>query len=347
MTNAKVTMEAIKAKLREAAEKKGNGEKPKSSGGDKTFYQFWNIPFNSNAMVRFLPDADPDNVFFWVKKETIKLPFSGSVGGEYATDEEGEVTVPCIDMFNMSCPITAHIRPWWKDDEKKPLARLYYKKPAFIFQGFVVQSPFEEEGLPENPIRKFSLNRSIYEIIEQSLANPEMEDNPTDYVGGRDFKLAKVKKGDYANYSTSSWSFRTRSLDEREAIAIEQHGLYDLKESMGVRPDADGVEMIKAMFHDSLNGLPFDNTAYGEKYRFFKKRGGDNSGDAAVAAARASVGTNSTSAQVPSSYGSRPAATETPSYTAPVQESAPAASAPADKPSAHDILERIKNRQAK
>jgi hypothetical protein len=357
MSNAKVTMEAIKAKLREASEKKGNSSGPKTTGGDKTTYPFWNIPQNSSALVRFLPDADPDNVFFWVKKETIKLPFSGSVGGEYATEEEVEVTVPCIDMFNMSCPITAHIRPWWKDEEKKPLARVYYKKPAFIFQGFVVQSPFEEQELPENPIRKFSLNRSIYEIVEQSLLNPDMEDSPVDYVAGRDFKLSKTQKGDYANYSTSSWSFRTRSLNEQEAIAIEQHGLFDLKESLGRRPDQDEVEMIKAMFQDSLDGRPFDNNSYGHLYRAFKKRGGDNGNNAAVAAARSAVGAGTTtSAQVPSSY-QRPAVQQeshsapAQTYSAPAEDAAPAAAAqagaPADKPSAHDILERIKNRQAR
>lgn len=355
--NAKTTMEAIKAKLREASEKKGGQQTTKSTGGDKTTYPFWNIPENTSALVRFLPDADPDNVFFWVKKETIKLPFSGSIGGEYATEEDGEVTVPCIDMFGMSCPITAHIRPWWKDEEMKPLARVYYKKPAFIFQGFVVQSPFEETELPENPIRKFSLNRSIYEIVEQSLLNPDMEDSPVDYLAGRDFKLSKTKKGEYANYSTSSWSFRTRSLDENEALAIEQHGLFDLKESMGRRPDQDEVEMIKAMFRDSLDGKPFDNEAYGHLYRFYKKRGGADNNSSAIAAARASVSANATSAQVPSSY-SAPAPAPQPTnaaaapqqtYAPPVQEAAPAAppaGAPADKPSAHDILERIKNRQA-
>jgi hypothetical protein len=348
MSNAKVTMDAIKAKLREAAEKKGNSNGPKASGGgDKTTYQFWNIPQNTSALVRFLPDADPENVFFWVKKETITLPFTGSVGGEYATEEEGEVKVPCIDMFNMSCPITAAIRPWWKDDEKKPLARVYYKKPSFIFQGFVVQSPFEEQELPENPIRKFALNRSIYEIVEQSLLNPDMEDSPVDYVAGRDFKLSKTQKGDYANYSTSSWSFRTRSLSEQEAIAIEQFGLFDLKESLGRRPDQDEVEMIKAMFNDSLEGKPFDNEAYGQLYRFYKKRGGNNGTDGAVAAARSAAGYGtSTTAQVPSSYQATPNTAAAPqpqqTYSAPVEEAAPAA--PADKPSAHDILERIKNR---
>src|SRR5206468_1008631 len=147
------------------------------------------------------------------------------------------VQVPCVDMFGDTCPITAHIRPWWKDDSKKDLARVYYKKKSFLFQGFVVNTPFEEQNTPENPIRRFVINPSIYEIIKNSLMNPEMEDLPTDYVGGRDFKLTKTKKGEYANYSTSQWSFKTRSLSEAELAAIEQYGLFNLKDFLGNRPD--------------------------------------------------------------------------------------------------------------
>lgn len=355
-------MEAIKAKLREASQKGQQTKTGGSSGGDKTAYPFWNIPQNSSALVRFLPDGDPENVFFWVKKETIKLPFDGSVGGEYATDRPVEVTVPSIDMFGMSCPISAHIRPWWKDEAKKPLARVYWKKPSFIFQGFVVQSPFEEEETPENPIRRFNLNRSLFEIIEQSLLNPDMEDSPVDYIAGRDFKINKTQKGDYANYSTSSWSFRSRSLNEQEAIAIEQFGLRDLKAELGVKPDGDGVEMIKAMFNDSLAGRPFDNEAYGHAFRAFQKRG-DAGEDAAVTHARSLIAPATTSVQVPMQTAAprtAAAAVVNQTYSAPVVEeeeapeaySAPAAAAPVaapagaptNKPSAHEILERIRNR---
>lgn len=339
MTNSKVTMDAIKAKLLEASQKNQKASGNNNTGGDKTVYQFWNIPVNSSASLRFLPDGDPDNVFFWVKKETIKLPFDGSIGGEYATDRPVEVTVPSIDMFGMSCPISAHIRPWWKDDAKKPLARVYWKKPTFIFQGFVAQSPFEETELPENPIRKFNLNRSLFEIIEQSLLNPDMEDSPVDYVAGRDFKINKTQKGDYANYSTSSWSFRSRSLGEQEAVAIEQFGLRNLSAELGTKPDGDGVEMIKAMFLDSLAGRPFDAEAYGHVYRAYQKRG-DQGEDSAVTAARSSMGTKTTAA-VPSSYQTEEVVHQ------PVQEQVvreEETASVSDKPTPAEILERIRNR---
>ena len=267
------------AKLREGL--KTQDEKKTRSPvftGDNASYPFWNIAEGSSTTVRFLPDKDPENAFFWVERQAIRLPFAGQVGGDYPTDKEVTVTVPCNDMFEAgTCPIIAETKPWWKQGpDKEALARLYYKKRSFIFQGFVVNTSFDEGSVPENPIRRLMINPSIYEIIKQSLMNPEMEDVPTDYFGGRDFKIAKTKKGEFANYSTSSWSFRVRPLNEIENVALTQYGLFNLADYRGARPDADGLLMIKAMFHDSLAGKPFDFEAYGKTYRAYGDRNEDS-----------------------------------------------------------------------
>lgn len=317
------SLQEIQAKLLEQAAKSSGTKTGGSYGGDNASFPFWNIPENSSASIRFLPDADQSNTFFWVERQIIKLPFQGVVGRD---DSPVEVQVPCVDMFGDSCPVTAHIRPWWKDESKKDLARTYYKKKSFLFQGFVVASPFEEESVPENPIRRFVINPSIYEIIKNSLMNPEMEDMPTDYVGGRDFKLTKTKKGEYANYGTSQWSFKTRALSTDDLTAIETHGLYDLKSFLGPRPDRDGIEMIKAMFEDSLAGRPFDSASYGALYRPNGTRGGSSGAP------------QSTPVQVPSNFNQ---SQNNASYSQPAET--PAASG-GTKPNAQDILARIKQR---
>jgi len=312
----------IQAKLLEQANK-SSGERAPSTG-DNASYPFWNTPEGQTTHIRFLPDGDTDNTFFWQERQIIKLPFSGIVG---QSDSEVTVQVPCVDMFGERCPITEAIRPWWKDDSKKDLARVYYKKKSYLFQGFVVSSAFEETNTPENPIRRFIINSSIYEIIKNSLMNPEMEDLPTDFIGGRDFKLTKTKKGEYANYGTSSWSFKVRALNEAELGAIDTHGLFNLKDFLGARPDRDGVEMIKAMFEDSLAGRPFDSASYGSVYRpmgAFKQAG-------AAAPAAAPAARFAPAAQASDD-------THEESFTP-----APAASTAA-KPNASDILARIKAR---
>ena len=59
--------------------------------------------------------------------------------------------------------------------------------------------------------------------------DPDMENIPTDYVNGTDFRLPKTMKGQYADYSTSKWARKERSLDETELAQLE-HGLYDSKD---------------------------------------------------------------------------------------------------------------------
>jgi len=322
------SIEEIKAALLGQKEKsKSNNNRQSSGGGDNASYAFWNIPEDTSATVRFLPDRDPDNTFFWVKREVIKLPFQGVEGGDYPTDREVTVQVPCVEMWGMTCPIISATRPWWKDPAKESLARTYWKKKSFIFQGFVVNSPFEEKETPENPIRRFVINPSIYEIIEKSLINPEMEDMPTDYVGGRDFKIAKTRKGEYANYGTSSWSMKVRSLTETEQTAIAEHGLYDLKEYLGRKPDADELAALKAAFEASVAGEPFDMASFGQYWRPYGNRD-----DAAPKGAARSTPAPKAAA-------------------APVAESAPVSPAPAaasaGKPNPQDILERLRQRSTK
>lgn len=333
------SLAAIRAKLLEGQKKSGGDENKPRTGGDNASYPFWNIPVGSSATLRFLPDGDQDNPFFWQKREIIKLPFEGSVGGEYATNKRVTVNVPCIDMFGQSCPIIAHIRPWWKDDEKKDLARTYYKKKSYLFQGFVVNDGVGETEVPENPIRRFVINPSLYEIIEKSLMDPEMEDAPTDYVNGCDFKIQKTQKGEYANYQTSQWSRRARSLTETELAAIETNKLFVLKNFLGRVPDADEVAAITAMFHDSLDGKPFDNDSYGHYFRAYSDR---NSGDAdAVSSAPARA-----PAQASVQQAAAPAAREYVEESAPVTPAAaPAVSG--STASAADIMEKIRNRQAR
>lgn len=335
---------AALAAQKEKSQPRGNTQT--KSGGDNASYPFWNIDVGTSSTVRFLPDKDPNNTFFWVKREVIRLPFDGVEGGDYPTSKQVSVTVPCVDMWGDACPIMAATRPWWKDPAKEALARLYWKKKSYIFQGFVVASAFSEDNQPENPIRRFVINPSIFEIIEKSLMDPEMEDLPIDYVNGVDFRIHKTKKGDYSNYSTSDWSRKTRSLSETELLSVEQHGLWNLADYQGKRPDATETDMIKAMFEDSVAGRPFDMESYGKYYRPY---GTNNSNDESVSqvnavAARQAATKAAALAPTPveESYEEKPRATERTERSTPAAETVSAASG--GSTNAQEILERIKNR---
>jgi len=342
------TLDEIRAKLLAQNTKAEGGNR---NGGDNSMYPFWNVPEGGSSMIRFLPDGDPNNTFFWAERLVIKLPFQG-VKGEH--DREVLVQVPCMEMYGETCPILAETRPWWKDDSLQPLARKYWKKKSYLFQGFVVQSGFEEKETPENPIRRFMINTSIFDIIKSSLMNPEMEDLPTDYVAGRDFKLVKTTKGGFANYSTSNWSFKTRSLSPAEAGAIETHGLNNLKDFLPAKPTAEQLEAIKEMFQASVNDEAYDPARWSQ---FYKPSGGGNWNNNAAGNTGGNAGANAGGYSAPA-----PAAPQAPAADpfaamqraaqaapAPAQESAPApapAARPAGTPDASEILRRIKEKQA-
>lgn len=248
-------------------DQKNRGKGGNGGGGDPSWFQISRLRHTADgtsATIRLLPDADSDNEFFWRRRETIRLPFEGVVGGDNPTDKQVTVQVPCMDMFGEACPIIAATKPWWSD-HRKEMARQYWKKKTYIFQGFVTECPFEEENLPENPIRKFMVSPQIFEVIEESIHDDDFEDFVVDYVGGRDLKITKATKERYANYKSK---FRSpRSLNDAEMQAIEKHGLYTLKEFLGRKPDADEIAAIKAMFEASVAGEPYDFAAFGKYYK--------------------------------------------------------------------------------
>jgi hypothetical protein len=253
------TLAEIRSKLQQAA------QQSTGNSGDNQIYAHWNIAEGQTATVRFLPDSDTNNTFFWVERALIKLPFSG-VAGDTAS-RPVTVQVPCMEMWGETCPILTEVRPWYKDESLKEMAGTYWKKRSYLFQGFVVDSKYQEESVPENPIRRFIIGAQIFNIIKDAIMDPEIDENPTDSVRGLDFKINKTSKGGYADYSTSTWSRRERSLNEAERAAIDQYGLFDLKNFLPKKPTAVELKVIKEMFEASVDGEAFDMDRWGQHFK--------------------------------------------------------------------------------
>lgn len=253
----------IRAKL-QALDNKASGNK---SGGDNTNYPFWNIATDGQARIRFLPDADPENTFFWVEKQVIKLPFPGIKGDD--ENKQVWVQVPCVEMWGDQCPVHQEIRPWFNDETLKDTARTYWKKRSYIFQGLVVDSSLTEDSVPENPIRRFVIGSQIFKLIKSSLLDPDFEYIPTDYENGTDFIIAKTSKGGYADYSTSKWARRESALDQDQLAMVEGSELQDLKSSLPRKPSAEELNIIFEMFEASVEGELYDPSKFGKYYRPF------------------------------------------------------------------------------
>jgi len=317
----------IRAKLQEA-QSKSTGQS--TGGGDNAIYPHWNMQEGKEAVIRLLPDGNPNNTFFWVERAMIKLPFAG-IKGE--TDSRPvQVQVPCVEMYNdgTACPILSEVRGWFKDKSLEEMGRKYWKKRSYIFQGFVVEDPIKEDKIPENPIRRFIIGPQIYNIIRSALMDPELDELPTDFLKGLDFRIAKTSKGGFADYSTSKWSRRERALSDVEKAAIDTHGLYDLSGFLPKKPTDVELKVMKEMFEASVDGEAYDMDRWGQ---YFKPAGmGQATGDPNKVAVRAPA--------VDEDADDAPAA-------APAPASAPAApAATAEGASrAQDILAMIRNRQ--
>jgi len=324
------TLAEIRAKLK-AAESKGsdNGNR---TGGDNSIYAFWNLKEGEEALLRFLPDGNQDNTFFWAERAMIKLPFAG-IKGE-AESKQITVQVPCMEMYGETCPILTEVRPWFKDPALEDMGRKYWKKRSYIFQGFVVEDGLKETDKPENPIRRFIIGPQIFTSIRAALVDPELEDLPTDFVHGLDYRMKKGSKGGYADYSTSSWARRERPLSDEENAAIQTHGLFNLSDFLPKKPTDVELKVMKEMFEASVDGEAYDMERWGQ---YFKPAGmSQNTGDP-----------NKSSTP----KASAPVADDIDEESAPVAKAAPApkASAPAATEGgdsrAQDILAMIRNRQ--
>ena len=255
------TLAEIRAKLKEQESKQGGN----TTGGDNGIYPFWNMAEGSTATLRFLPDGDNNNTFFWRERLMIKLPFAG-VKGE--TDSKPvQVQIPCMEMYGESCAILNEVRGWFKDPSLEEMGRKYWKKRSYLFQGFVNDDPLKEETVPENPIRRFIIGPQIFQIIKQALMDPDMEELPTDYTSGLDFRLNKTSKGGFADYSTSNWARRERPLNDKEMHAINLFGLFSLNDFLPKKPTDVEIKIMQQMFEASVDGEAYDSERWSQYFR--------------------------------------------------------------------------------
>src|SRR6056300_156481 len=256
------TLAEIRAKLKEQETRSTGSTR---SGGDNAIYPFWNLKESEQATVRFLPDGDKENTFFWKERLMIKLPFAGIKGD---TDSRPvQVQVPCMEMYGETCPILTEVRAWFKDPKLEDMGRKYWKKRSYIFQGFVKEDPLNEESTPANPIRRFIIGPQIFQIIKGALMDPDLEELPTDYLKGVDFRIKKTSKGGYADYSTSQWSRKERSITADEQAAVESHSLFNLNDFLPKKPSEVELKVMKEMFEASVDGEAYDMERWGQYFK--------------------------------------------------------------------------------
>jgi hypothetical protein len=326
------SLSEIRARLAQSENKQSGSQ----TQGDSAIYPHWNIEEGQNATLRFLPDGNPKNTFFWQERAMIRLPFNG-VKGE-ADSKQVTVRVPCVEMWGDTCPILTEVRTWFKDKSLEEMGRKYWKKRDYIFQGFVRENPLSDDKAPENPIRRFIIGPQIFTGIKAALMDPELEELPTDYLRGLDFRISKGSKGGFADYSASKWARKESALTEAEQAAIEQYGLVDLSTFLPKRPGEVELKVLKEMFEASVDGQSYDTERWGQYFRPAGVNAPSSAANESVPASAPAPAVQAKSAPAPvSSFDDE-------------EDDAPVASAPVATPAAggdkaQDILAMIRARQ--
>ena len=261
----------------------------------------------------------------------IKLP---GVKGE--TDPRTS-TSSCMEMYDVIYKRLEVVQ----DPGAEDMGRKYWKKRSYIFQGFVVDDPLKEDSQPENPIRRFIIGPQIFQLIKAALMDPDMEELPTDYTAGVDFRLAKGSKGGYADYGASNWARRERPLGDSEMAAINNHGLFNLNDFLPKKPGEVEVKVLTEMFEASVDGEAYDPDKWSQYFRPAGMQA--RTGDPNASAPKATPAPATPVAETKTDTGwKEPAQEATPEPApAPAPEAAPAEEAGG----AQDILAMIRARQ--
>lgn len=236
MSNAK--LEALKALFKKEQEKKENGGKQRR--GD--VYPFWQMEVGQKAVVRLLPDKNPDNEFqFYVEKLEHKLSINGK-------DEK----FPCPTMYGEKCPVCDLSREFYKAEGKESVnGKYYYRSKNFVVRFIVVEDPLlPDEETKETCVGKTMNSQFGFQLmskIKEEISGDDIEDLPWDLQNGSNFNIKKTPQGKYGKYDLAS-GFVRKSTPVANADEIE---LIDLSTLLPANP---GAEFVKRKLEAHLNG---------------------------------------------------------------------------------------------
>lgn len=249
------TLEAIRAKLK--AQNTNVGNQPAFNRGNDIIFPFWNAPDNSTSTIRFLPDGDENNTFFWVDKQSIKLTFDDpreANGKKY-------VVLPSLTTWGEKCKLKERASEEYqkrksaeKRGEEYEVAKGIWPKTTSIFQGIVIDTPIKEEVELDSPLRLFLLNGTLAKIVKDSLMDTELENHPCDAHNGHNFRIKKTKKGEYADYSTSGFAYKSSTIPEEIGEELEGKQLFNLTERLGEKPTPETHEKHLEILNAYIEG---------------------------------------------------------------------------------------------
>lgn len=260
---------------------------------DDSIYAFWNMPYNSNSTLRLLPWVDPVTGMIWTEKQLLPMTFVDP------QDNTKTITfkAPCREMYDPStkCPVADIVRAVYNEckelknagrtKEEEVLGKIaskHWKDFTYYYQGFVNKSGFQEENLPENPIRRFPFTKQIQGRVTSQMFDDtdpfdvlptgqfEMDDLKLLMSGeemseadaeallakfeGYDLSLKKTQKPgtDYADWNNTTFVKAKTSLTDEQLEALNKYGFHDLRKALPEQPSDEAYDVLCEMMEVSI-----------------------------------------------------------------------------------------------
>ncbi len=283
-----ITIAEMRAKLAAKKEQSTGNSTPR----DKSLYPHWKLPTGGRADIRIINDGDSTNDYYWRDYSVRELTFNGIKGRPETNSKVFKIKIPAFNYnegkdggFNhLNVPVESYFSNKedpiqnfmsendWYNTNPELYKRYKRKMPSHLYQGFVRKADALEgdkkdaESQPEERLlKRFILADEIHKRMMTILDKEEVGKLPTDPVDGYVFTIHK-KQGQHkwADYKQSEWNyFKTDSLTEAEVQDIETNGIFELKDFLPKKPNAEEIEIIMEMFVDSYGGLPYDFEKFG------------------------------------------------------------------------------------
>ena len=237
-----LTLDQLKAAFKKNEPREG-GNRPNN------YYPFWDMKVGEQAVIRFLPDKNPENPLgFMVEKMMHTLTINGE-----------NKSVPCLRMYGEDCPVCKVSGAYYKEEGKgSPNGKKYWRKKQHIAQALILEDPLapnaETGETHEGKVRFVALGYQLFNIIKEAFEGGELDDVPFSFEGGYNFVIKKTQQGEYATYAMGS-RFKAKPVTlGAEVIEFVQDNMVDLTTLLPANP---GTEKVESMLEAALTGAEY------------------------------------------------------------------------------------------
>lgn len=207
------------------------------SSRPNNYYPFWDMAVGESAVVRFLPDKDPENPLgFLVEKFMHNLVINGE-----------KKNVPCLKNYGEDCPICKVSSAFYREEDKVN-GKKYWRKKQHLSQALIIEDPLDPNKdtgeTHEGKVRFLALGYQLFNVIKETFESGELDDIPYAYENGCNFIIKKTQQGEYATYAVGSkFARKSSDLTKGEIAAVEDE-MIELKTLLPAHPGTDKVESM-------------------------------------------------------------------------------------------------------